>query len=91
MEDVKLTKKKPVRKKRPAQARGRKKRDNIAKPQPVSNVLEESRQESLSSGSSAGKSVLKSLGIELNPATARQAMVLSEVIGKPVSLRGKQR
>ena len=31
------------------------------------------------------------LGIPLNPETARQAIILSEVIGKPVSKRGSRR
>jgi len=31
------------------------------------------------------------LGIELNPETARQAVILSEIIGKPVSKRGRRR
>ena len=31
------------------------------------------------------------LNISLNPETARQAVILSEIIGKPVSRRGKRR
>jgi len=31
------------------------------------------------------------LNIPLNPDTARQAIILSEIIGKPVSKRGKRR
>jgi len=33
---------------------------------------------------------LKVMDIQLNPETARQAVILSEVIGKPVSKRGKR-
>jgi len=31
------------------------------------------------------------LGISLNPESARQAVILSEIIGKPVSKRGRRR
>ena len=35
--------------------------------------------------------VHSALGMSLNPETARQAMILSEIIGKPVSKRGRRR
>jgi len=41
------------------------------------------------SGGHTSRSKLESLGIKLNPNTARQAVILSEIIGKPVSKRKK--
>ena len=77
------------KKKRSAEARARKRKRPTTERAPVKNVLEDSRQSSLQP--SSGRNSLKALGIDLNPTTARQAVILSEVIGKPLSRRGRQR
>ena len=79
----------PSKKKRPAETRARKRKKATPVRSPVKNVLEDSRQSSLQP--SSGRSTLQTLGIELNSTTARQAVILSEIIGKPVSQRGRRR
>jgi len=38
-----------------------------------------------------GNAAIERLGIRLDAGTARQAVILSEIIGKPVSKRGRRR
>jgi len=83
---------KPARKKRPADGRARKNKKRAAEPAPTpaNNAIEQSRQNSLQQGSSSNNAI-RALGIDLNPTTARQAVILSEIIGKPVSQRNNRR
>ena len=79
----------PSKKKRSTEGRARRRTKTTPVRSPVKNVLEDSRQSSLQPTS--GRSALQALGIELNSTTARQAVILSEIIGKPVSQRGRRR
>ena len=83
----------PVRKKKrnPAKTASKTRTRQPANRQPPGKSMNSSSQKSeqtIDSQANAGHSVLN---IPLNPNTARQAIILSEIIGKPVSKRGRRR
>jgi len=86
---------KSVRKKRPQRAPPRKeRRDSVksgTKSRPMESVSKKSTKASASTSVAPPKPVHSVLGISLNAQTARQAVILSEIIGKPVSKRGRLR
>jgi len=84
-------KKENVRKKRPQGAPPRKERRDGVKSGTRSSSSGSAVKKSAPGNTSRGSGPLHTLGIDLNAKTARQAVILSEIIGKPVSKRGRRR
>jgi len=82
---------KNVRKKRPQGAPPRKERRDSVKSRTVAGQSGSASKKAVPVNDVFSGPAQNVLGISLNPESARQAVILSEIIGKPVSKRGRRR
>jgi len=80
-----------VRKERPPGATPRRKRRDVAKHRPDSRQSKSTAEKRAPVSGALTGSTHTLLGMPINSKTARQAVILSEIIGKPVSKRGKRK
>ena len=82
---------KKVRKKRPQGSPPRKERRDRVKSGSGGSLSGSTSKKVVPVNSAHPGSAHNVLGISLDPESARQAVILSEIIGKPVSKRGRRR